>query len=85
MMTIRSRLAASKSAHLRRSHGSSDGIDASSSLDSSPIGRSQAFEVDAPEEVAVLVVGVLVGGDNIAAESEQMTGDAGDDAGAVDA
>ncbi len=48
-------------------------------------GESQAFEVDAPEEVAILVVGVLVGGDNIAAESEQVGGDAGYDAGAVDA
>ena len=47
--------------------------------------QSQAFEVDAPEEVAVLVVGVLVGGDNIAAEREQVAGDAGYDAGAVDA
>ena len=47
--------------------------------------HSQAFEVDAPEEVAVLVVGVLVGGDNIAAEREQVVGDAGYDAGAVDA
>ena len=45
----------------------------------------QAFEVDAPEKVAVLVIGVLVGGDNIAAEREQVVGDAGYDAGAVDA
>jgi hypothetical protein len=41
--------------------------------------------VDAPEEVAVLVIGVLVGGDNIASESEQVGGDTGYDAGAVDA
>ena len=85
MMTIRSRLAASNSCHFRCSHGSSEVIEASSSWFSSSIGKSQAFEVDAPEEVAVLVVGVLVGGDNIAAEREQVAGDAGDDAGAVDA
>ena len=47
--------------------------------------QSQAFEMDAPEEVAVLVVGVLVGGDNIAAERVKVAGDFRDEAGAVDA
>ena len=41
--------------------------------------------MDSPEEVSVFVVGVLVGRDNIAAQSKQMVGDAGDDARAVDA
>ncbi len=41
--------------------------------------------MDAPEEVAVLVVGVLVGSDNIAAERVKVAGDFRDEAGAVDA
>jgi hypothetical protein len=41
--------------------------------------------VDAPEEVAVFVIGVLVGGDNIAAERVKVAGDFRDQTGPVDA
>ena len=46
---------------------------------------AQAFEVDSPEKVAVLVLGMLVRGDNIAAQIEQMAGDARDDTRSIDA
>src|SRR5580704_3874676 len=47
--------------------------------------QSQAFEMDAPEEVAVLVIGVLVGGDNIAAERVKVASDFRYESGPVDA
>jgi hypothetical protein len=47
--------------------------------------QSEALEMDAPEEVTVFVVGVLVGGDNIAAERVKVAGDFRYEAGPVDA
>ena len=85
MMTSRSRLAVSNSCPLQalpRQNRRHRGVEFVRQLADR---QSQTLEVDAPEEVPVLVVGVLVGGDNIAAEREQVAGDAGYDAGAVDA
>ena len=85
MMTIRSRLAASKRSPLEALPRQQRRHRCVEFFGQLAYGEPQAFEVDAPEEVAILVVGVLVGGDNIAAESEQVSGDAGYDAGTVDA